>query len=616
MAGTIAAHGRAPNRRSSRTDREVPPRRCARRGASTPGAGLAASAGRHTRSARHGSAPAAAGAGAIRTVSCGSRRPASRRPRVARHQSALYAPGPGRRARARPPERRCHHAHGIGQDALLQRAGAARDPAGSGEPRAVSLSDQGARPGPARRAADDVRDARRPIGRSNRRVHVRRRHAAGREADHSGARASRPQQPGHAALRHPAAPSAVGEAVREPSLRRHRRTARISWRVRQPSVQRAAPAATGLPALRIRPGLHLFVGDDCESAGAGRAPRRTAVRAGRRERRAARREGLRLRQPADRQPSAGHPALVSRRDAAHRRGVSQAPPSAHRLCPEPSRDRDPDDLFEGRFRGRAWRARVHPRLSGRISAESPPRDREGTPRWRGTGRGVHQCAGAGHRHRRVGRQCDGGVSRHDCRDVAARRARRGGARADPPPSWWPAARRSISSSFATRRISSTPLPNERSSIPTTCTSCVDHIKCAAFEMPFSTVEEFGRHDLQEILGLLAEQGLVHRTGPADDLDGPAGERQWMWTNESYPADAVSLRSISSDNFVIVDTTRETRVIGETDFTSGPADAASEGDLHCRRPAVSGGAPRLRGAQGVRAARSIATTTPARSPTHA
>src|SRR5207248_4688459 len=36
------------------------------------------------------------------------------------------------------------------------------------------------------------------------------------------------------------------------------------------------------------------------------------------------------------------------------------------------------------------------------------------------------------------------------------------------------------------------------------------------------------------------------------------------------ADAVSLRSISSDNFVVVDTTSEPRVIGETDFTSGPA----------------------------------------------
>ena len=88
---------------------------------------------------------------------------------------------------------------------------------------------------------------------------------------------------------------------------------------------------------------------------------------------------------------------------------------------------------------------------------------------------------------------------------------------------------------------------------------VDHVKCAAFELPFTASEDFGRHNLQEILGILAEQGLVH-------FDGA----QWTWTNESYPADAVSLRSVSSDNFVIVDTTDETRVIGETDFTSGPA----------------------------------------------
>jgi DEAD/DEAH box helicase domain-containing protein len=46
--------------------------------------------------------------------------------------------------------------------------------------------------------------------------------------------------------------------------------------------------------------------------------------------------------------------------------------------------------------------------------------------------------------------------------------------------------------------------------------------------------------------------------------------QWNWTSESYPADAVSLRSVSSDNFVIVDCTDGERVIGETDFTSGPS----------------------------------------------
>ena len=94
---------------------------------------------------------------------------------------------------------------------------------------------------------------------------------------------------------------------------------------------------------------------------------------------------------------------------------------------------------------------------------------------------------------------------------------------------------------------------------------VDHIKCAAFELPFTGAEVFGKHDVQEILGLLAEQGLVHRAGEAG-----AEHAHWTWTNESYPADAVSLRSVSSDNFVIVDTTGESRVIGETDFSSGPA----------------------------------------------
>src|SRR3989440_585721 len=94
---------------------------------------------------------------------------------------------------------------------------------------------------------------------------------------------------------------------------------------------------------------------------------------------------------------------------------------------------------------------------------------------------------------------------------------------------------------------------------------VDHIKCAAFELPFTAAEVFGRHDVQEILSLLAEQGLVHLSGDTGNENS-----RWAWTNESYPADAVSLRSVSSDNFVIVDITNESHVIGETDFTSGPA----------------------------------------------
>jgi len=94
---------------------------------------------------------------------------------------------------------------------------------------------------------------------------------------------------------------------------------------------------------------------------------------------------------------------------------------------------------------------------------------------------------------------------------------------------------------------------------------VDHVKCAAFELPFTTGESLGRHDVQEVLGALQENGFVHRNEGVDGADGA-----WQWTNESYPADAVSLRSISSDNFVIVDSTHGADVIGETSFNSGPS----------------------------------------------
>jgi len=88
---------------------------------------------------------------------------------------------------------------------------------------------------------------------------------------------------------------------------------------------------------------------------------------------------------------------------------------------------------------------------------------------------------------------------------------------------------------------------------------VSHIKCAAFELPFTGGETFGRESLEEILGYLEEERLVHR----------AGDR-WHWTSESYPADAVSLRSVSSDNFVVQDITREPRIVAEVDFDSAPS----------------------------------------------
>src|SRR6185312_13815807 len=63
---------------------------------------------------------------------------------------------------------------------------------------------------------------------------------------------------------------------------------------------------------------------------------------------------------------------------------------------------------------------------------------------------------------------------------------------------------------------------------------LDHVKCAAFELPFMADERFGQENVQEVLAVLAEEGFVH-----------AADGQWNWTHESYPADAVSLRSVSS-----------------------------------------------------------------------
>ncbi|MFN7993109.1 MAG: DEAD/DEAH box helicase [Bryobacteraceae bacterium] len=83
-----------------------------------------------------------------------------------------------------------------------------------------------------------------------------------------------------------------------------------------------------------------------------------------------------------------------------------------------------------------------------------------------------------------------------------------------------------------------------------------HLKCAAFELPIQDTEKFGPHDLGELCRFLEEAGFLHHSAGA-----------WHWTSESYPADATSLRSVTSDNFVVVDVTGEAAVIAEVAFTA-------------------------------------------------
>ncbi|MGZ4886112.1 MAG: DEAD/DEAH box helicase, partial [Candidatus Aminicenantales bacterium] len=85
---------------------------------------------------------------------------------------------------------------------------------------------------------------------------------------------------------------------------------------------------------------------------------------------------------------------------------------------------------------------------------------------------------------------------------------------------------------------------------------VSHVECAAFELPFVDGEKFGAADISGILQFLEEDKLLHHS-----------QDKWFYTSDAYPADAVSLRSISSDNFVVVDQTGPARAIAEVDFTS-------------------------------------------------
>ncbi|MBI5282573.1 MAG: DEAD/DEAH box helicase [Candidatus Solibacter usitatus] len=83
---------------------------------------------------------------------------------------------------------------------------------------------------------------------------------------------------------------------------------------------------------------------------------------------------------------------------------------------------------------------------------------------------------------------------------------------------------------------------------------VNHLKCAAFELPVQDGEKFGPHSTAELCRFLDELGVVHHSAGA-----------WHWTSDSYPADAISLRSVTSDNFVVVDITNQERVIAEVAF---------------------------------------------------
>ncbi|KPK37775.1 MAG: helicase [Gammaproteobacteria bacterium SG8_47] len=88
---------------------------------------------------------------------------------------------------------------------------------------------------------------------------------------------------------------------------------------------------------------------------------------------------------------------------------------------------------------------------------------------------------------------------------------------------------------------------------------LDHVRCAAFELPFDDGERFGKENLTELLQYLQEQGVLHQEG-----------KRWYWSADSYPANSVSLRSVAEGNFVVIDTTDGAKtVVAEVDYSSVP-----------------------------------------------
>lgn len=92
---------------------------------------------------------------------------------------------------------------------------------------------------------------------------------------------------------------------------------------------------------------------------------------------------------------------------------------------------------------------------------------------------------------------------------------------------------------------------------------VQHLKCAAFELPFEAGEgfrELGGEQTAPALDYLVEHRVLH-PGP-----GASGARTYHWAADAYPANGVSLRSIGWDNIVIIEAPMD-HTLAEMDWRS-------------------------------------------------
>jgi DEAD/DEAH box helicase domain-containing protein len=90
---------------------------------------------------------------------------------------------------------------------------------------------------------------------------------------------------------------------------------------------------------------------------------------------------------------------------------------------------------------------------------------------------------------------------------------------------------------------------------------MNHLKCAAYELPFDEGETFaGNEDTGELLAYLTEENILREVGG-----------RYYWMAEEFPQAGINLRSASDQNFLIVDITnpKKHKIIGEMDRFTVP-----------------------------------------------
>lgn len=98
-------------------------------------------------------------------------------------------------------------------------------------------------------------------------------------------------------------------------------------------------------------------------------------------------------------------------------------------------------------------------------------------------------------------------------------------------------------------------PEEARIYPENMLILMDHLKCASFELPFTTTDSYAEYEIQDLLAYLEEEGVLLKTS-----------EKWHWMSDHFPAHDISLRSASQENVVIIDQSipAQTKVIGEMD----------------------------------------------------